>query len=157
VTGDERLVIAVSRRTVRRIALGIGALFVLSAVAVVAFHFAQGSGGPEVLPPATVPPVVGLCTQQLSYAADGNASPLFCPNGEINRLAWKYFADLNLLVMALGSNATPSDVESALASDLNGSNPIECSAYQLAYVYYGWRFAVDPTSGVLTGGCPIQR
>ena len=158
VTGKKRRVIAVNRRTAGRTALAAGGLAVVLTVAIVAFHFGQESGGAEVLRPATVPPAVGLCTQQLSYAADGNASPLFCPSGEINRLAWKYFADLNLLVMALGPNAKSSDVEAAVASDLNGSTgPIECSAYQLAAVYYGWTFGSDPTRSVLTGGCPIQR
>lgn len=156
-TEDDRLVIAANRRTAGWIALAAGGLAVVVASAVVAFHFGQGSVGPEVLPPATVPSVVGLCTQQLSYTADGNASPLFCSNGEINRLAWNYFADLNLLVMALGSKATAGDVEAAVASDLNGSDAIECSAYQLAAVYYGWNFGTDPTSAVLTGGCPIQH
>ncbi|HVC75439.1 MAG TPA: hypothetical protein VND96_02865 [Candidatus Micrarchaeaceae archaeon] len=156
-TEDYRLVIAANRRTAAWIALAAGGVAVVVASVVVTFHFGQGSTGPEVLPPAKVPSVVGLCTQQLSYAADGNASPLFCSNGEVNRLAWTYFADLNLLVMSLGSSATPGDVEAAVASDLNGSEAIECSAYQLATVYYGWNFGTDPTSSVLIGGCPVQR
>jgi hypothetical protein len=152
---DDRLVFAVSRRTVRWIALAVGVVAVLGAVAVVAFHLGQERGGPEVLSPATVPPVLGLCSAQLSYGADGNASPLFCSNHEINRAAWRYFAKLNLHVMALGPNAAPGDVESAVSADMSGSstNPIECSAYQLAAAYYGWSFGVDPTSGVIGGGC----
>lgn len=156
---DERLVIAVSRRTVSRVALAVGALGVLLAVGLTAYLIGRGTPGSEILSPATVPPVVGLCSAQLSYGADGNTSPLFCSNGEINKLAWNYFAKINLRVMALGPNASPSDVEAAVSADMNGSStgPIECSAYELAAVYYGWSFGVDPTSAVISGGCQIER
>lgn len=153
--GDDRLIVAVSRRTVRRIALAVGGLAIVVAVAVVAYQLGRRTAGSEVLPPASVPPVVGICSAQLSYGADGNASPLFCSNGEINRLAWEYFAKGNPRVMALGPNASDSDVESAVSSDIVGSTgPIECSAFQLAYVYYGWSFGVNPTSGAIEG-CPF--
>ena len=157
VVGDDPLVVAVSRRTARRIALTLGAIVVIAAIAFAAYLIGRRSAGPEVLAPATVPPAVGLCSAQLSYAADGNASPLFCSNHEINRLAWTYFAMGKPRVMALGLDASPSDVGSAVSADLsNSTGPIECSAYELAAVYYGWSFGVDPTSGVITGGCPTE-
>lgn len=159
VVGDDRIAVSVSRRTLRRIVLAVGALVIVAAIAIAAYLIGRGNRGQEVLSPATVPPVVGLCSAQLSYGADGNAAPLFCSNGEINRLAWSYFAKVNLRVTTLGPNASPSDVESAVSTDMNGSStgPIECSAYQLAAVYYGWSFGIDPTSGAITGGCPIER
>jgi len=119
----------------------------------------HGSPNPEVLPPAPGPPVGGLCSEQLTYRADGNASPLFCTNGDVNRLAWRYFADKRLTVMGLGIFAADTDVATAIRQDLSGhaTDAVECSAYQLASVYYGWGFGVDPTIGILTGGCPIPR
>jgi hypothetical protein len=159
VVGDDRVAVSVSRRTLRRIVLAVGALVIVAAIAIVAYLIGRANGGQEVLSPATVPPVVGLCSAQLSYAADGNASPLFCSNGEINKSAWNYFAKVNLRVMTLGPNASPGDVSAAVSADMNGSStgPIECSAYELAAVYYGWSFGVDPTSDAITGGCPIER
>jgi hypothetical protein len=134
-----------------------GALVIIAAVAVTAYLIGRGGSSSEALAPATVPPVVALCSAQLSYGADGNASPLFCSNGEINRLAWSYFAKDTPKVMALGPNATPSDVEAAVSADMHGSTgPIECSTFQLAYVYYGWSFGVNPTSNVLVD-CPFPR
>jgi hypothetical protein len=114
---------------------------------------------PEVLPPAPGPPVGGLCTEQLTSLPDGSVSPLFCSNGDVNRLAWRYFAHKDLAVMGLGIFAADTDVATAIRQDLSGhaTDAVECSAYQLASVYYGWGFAVDPTSGALTGGCPIPR
>jgi hypothetical protein len=107
---------------------------------------------------------VGICSEQLSFGADDKAGPLLCSNKEINSLAWKYYAEVSspsnshLRVMALGPNATPGDVEAAVSSDMNFSTgPVECSAYQLAAVYHGWSFGIDPTSGVIYGGCPIER
>jgi hypothetical protein len=152
-------VIALYPLNVNRMALGIGALVIVCAVAAAAAFMTQGSASPEVLPPAPGPPVAGLCTAQLDFGADGNAAPLFCPNGDINRLAWKYFADKRLAVMGMGIFAADTDVAAALRQDLSGhaTSPVECSAYQLASAYYGWRFVVDPTSGVLAGGCRIER
>ncbi|MGA7912895.1 MAG: hypothetical protein WCC30_15305 [Candidatus Dormiibacterota bacterium] len=117
----------------------------------------HSSPSPEVLPPAPGPPVSGLCTEQLTFLADGSVSPLFCSNGDVNRIAWRYFADKDLTVMGLGIFAADTDVATAIRQDLSGhaTGAVECSAYQLASVYYGWGFGVDVTTGVLTGGCPI--
>lgn len=119
----------------------------------------RGTANPEVLPPAPGPPVVGLCSEPLTYGADGSASPLFCSNGDINRLAWKYFAGAHLSVMGLGIFASDTEVAAAIGSDMSGSATglRECSAYRLAAAYYGWNFGVDPTTGALPGGCPPGR
>jgi len=142
-----------------RLVLGIGAFAIVCAIAIALAGLALGghnSSSPEVLPPAPGPPVGGLCTAQLTNLADGSVSPLFCSNGDVNRLAWKYFADKNLAVMGLGIFAADTDVAAAIRQDLSGraTNTVECGAYQLASVYYGWGFGVDPAIGVLTA-CPI--
>lgn len=57
-------------------------------------------------------------------------------------LAWAYFAKGNPLVMALSPEAVPEQVETAMCTDLKTSTiPIETSAGQLAFRYYGWNFA----------------
>jgi hypothetical protein len=96
------------------------------------------------LPPATVPPAAGVseCSLTLQIGADGNAGPLFCADGGINVLAWSYFAKDNPLVMALSSAAVQQQVETAMCTDLKTSTiPIETSAGQLAFRYYGWKFS----------------
>jgi hypothetical protein len=109
----------------------------------------------QVLPPATVPPKVDECTQQLTFGADGSVGPVSCANGDLNLLAWQEIAKGNPLVMTLGPYATPGQVEEALCSDLSNSTiPIASSAYQIAALYYGWSFAVDPSQILLDGGCP---
>jgi len=119
----------------------------------------HNSQSPEVLPPAPGPPVGGLCSAQLTHLPDGSVSPLFCSNGDVNRLAWRYFAGKNLSVMGLGIFAADTDVATAIRQDLSAhaTDAVECGAYQLASVYYGWGFGIDPTIGVLAVGCPIPR
>jgi len=108
-----------------------------------------------VLPPATIPPVVGECSQQLTFDADGNASPVLCQNGEINVIAWRYYAQGNSSVMSLGPNATPSQVFSALCADAyTSSYPIQDNVYILSAAYYGWNFAINPTSNLNGETCP---
>ena len=99
----------------------------------------------------------GLCSAPLTHLPDGTVSPLFCSNGDINRLAWRYLAGKHLGVMGLGIFAADTDVAAAIRQDLSGhaGEAIECGAYQLASVYYGWGFGVNPTLGVLAGGCPM--
>ena len=102
----------------------------------------------QVLPPATVPSKVDECTQQLTFEADGNAGPISCANGDLNVLAWEHFASGNPLVMSLGPYATPTQVQAALCADMQASTiPIETSTYNISALYYGWSFAIDPTSG----------
>lgn len=105
------------------------------------------------LPPATVAPEVNECVQQLIFEAYGTAGPLTCANGDLNTVAWDYYAKNSPLVLTLGSYATPSEVERALCSDLPTSTiPIETDIYHLAALYYGWSFAINPTT-VLMGSC----
>jgi serine/threonine protein kinase len=66
------------------------------------------SGTRAVLAPATIPPVVNECSQQLSFGVDGDAAPLTCVDGSLNAVAWAYFAKGNPTVMSLGPDATPS-------------------------------------------------
>jgi hypothetical protein len=55
--------------------------------------------------------------------------------------------------MALGPYATPGQVETALRADLPKSTiPITSQAYSISELYYGWKFAVDPTSILTSGG-----
>jgi hypothetical protein len=159
VTVDKRFAIALKSRAARRLALAIGALAIVGAVAASGYLMGSGPAGPTVLSPAPGPPAVGLCSQQLSIGPGGDASPLFCSNGSINRLAWEYFANAHLSVIGLGIFASDTDVASAIAQDMRGGStgPMECSAYRLAAAYYGWSFGVDATSGALKGGCPIER
>lgn len=107
-----------------------------------------------VLPPATVPPVVGECSQQLIFDADGNAGPLTCTNGDINVLAWQYYAKMNSSAMSLGPDATPSQVYRALCAGVyNTSFPIQDNIYALSATYYGWHFAVNPSDEINNGSC----
>jgi len=136
--------------------LGAGVFIAVCAVAVAAFNSLQDIS-PRTLSPAHVPPVVGVCTAQLSVDQNGNVSPLFCPSGEINSLAWNHYAQEQLRVMAMGQHPKPSDVETAVEQDLKAraSATAECNAATLAAAYYGWNFHIKPVSG-LRLDCPIQ-
>jgi hypothetical protein len=106
----------------------------------------------EILVPATVPPKVDECTEQLLTAADGTVGPLKCPGGKLNTLAWQYYAKFDPQVMSLGPFATEGEVARTVCSDLKNSNigtrPKETEAYQISALYYGWRFVLpaDPAS-----------
>jgi hypothetical protein len=108
-----------------------------------------------ILPPATSQPVVAECSQQLEYGADGSFGPLTCANGtELNTLAWNAASANRPLIMSLGPDASPGQVNAALCTDLNNSTiPIETGAYHLAAMYYGWTFAYDPSSTLADGSC----
>jgi hypothetical protein len=136
--------------------LGAGVLIFVCAVAVAAFNSLQDIS-PRTLSPARVPPVVGVCTQQLNLDQNGNVSPLFCPDGGINTLAWSYYARQQLSIMAMGQHPKPSAVEMAIEQDLKAraSATAECNAATLAAAYYGWNFHIKPVSG-LRLDCPIQ-
>ncbi|MFZ0994714.1 MAG: hypothetical protein WAO09_01860 [Candidatus Dormiibacterota bacterium] len=114
----------------------------------------QSAAHPSALAPASVPPVVGECSQQLGFGGDGNASPLICKNGDVNVLAWNYFATIDSALMGMGRRATEQEVQTQLCSDLQHSTiPIEQSAYTLAKTYYGWRFAGDPINPLVNDAC----
>ena len=95
---------------------------------------------------------------QLSYGADGNAGPVTCPNGDVNVLAWKYFAPDKPKVMALGPYASPLQVLSAMCADMPHSTyPIEGSIEKISAAYYGWQFGIDMAQALVDGGCPSKR
>jgi hypothetical protein len=113
-----------------------------------------------ILKPATVPSKTAECQQTLTYASNGNPSPLQCTNGDLNVLAWNALSALEPTVMKLGYNASQSQVESAICVDANVadldstpaiSEPLEASAYALASLYYGWSFNLNPQSVI--AGC----
>jgi hypothetical protein len=117
-----------------------------------------------VLAPATVPPVSNECTLQLTYDTDGNVSPLVCPDGGVNGLAWHVYAYGSSSVLdssellRLGPYASPAQVYEAMCHDYTNvykTRPITESAEQLAQTYYGWRFAGDnPLQDFQVRGCP---
>jgi hypothetical protein len=110
-----------------------------------------------VLPPATVPPVKDECTEQLVYDADGNVTPLTCPDGGVNTVAWKHFAVSGAELLRLGLYATPTQVYQAICHDYHtvyGTGPITESAEEIAQAYYQWKFGVNPLSEFEQLGCP---
>lgn len=95
-----------------------------------------------LLASATVPLFVPACPRP-SYSADGNVSPLFCKID--NPLALKFYESLAPRVFALGSTASPQQVERALAAaEAHATNPEMCAVYQLAAWWRHWHFGVDP-------------
>jgi hypothetical protein len=101
----------------------------------------------QVLPPATDLPVAMLCSKGIVAAADGNATPLFCRNGAVNVLAWKYYSEISESILSLGQNPNEGQPQSAICDDIahNGATrATEVSGYRLAAAYYGWTFTFDP-------------
>lgn len=110
-----------------------------------------------VLTPATVPPVSAECTEQVTYDADGNVSPLTCANGGVNTVAWQNYAygQTTTLdgseLLRLGRYASPAQVYQAMCydyADVYKTKPATESAEEIAQAYYGWKFA---------GGTPLQE
>ena len=104
----------------------------------------SGSKSPrQTLQPESNPPVIDECTQPITTAQDGNVSPLFCPNGDLNVTAWKALAVTGHdAPMALGPSATEAQV---VASECGGkagmTGTIAQSQEQLAAAYNGWPFS----------------
>jgi hypothetical protein len=144
-----------SYRVARWWLVGIG-LVVAVVIAVLAFNDMRARMPGEILPPASVPPVVALCSQPVSPSVDGTVSPLFCENGALNKQAWISLAADGTEVMRVGRDATPAAVLLAIRDDLRDreSGARECSAALLAAAYYGWSFHVAPVDG-LPIDCPI--
>jgi hypothetical protein len=102
-----------------------------------------------VLSPAAVPPRSGVseCSITLEVGMDGNASPVYCPDGGINVQAWTYFEKLKPQVMALSPDSTVQQVEAAMCADLSTSTvPIETSAGELAFVTTAGSSSASQTS-----------
>ena len=121
---------------------------------------ANTSTGNPVLKPATVPSKIAVCQQGLTYASNGNPSPVQCNDGALNELAWNALSAQEPTVMTLGYYPTISQVEAAMCKDANAANldssaaisgPLEETAYQLASLYYGWSFNLNPASVI--AGC----
>lgn len=127
---------------------------------------APATGGPTtnayaILKPATVPSKIAECSQPLTYQSNGNPSPVQCADGGLNILAWNALAALEPKVMGLGYTPSITQVKTDICIDGNAANqdsttaisaPLEITAYQLAFLYYGWSFNINPGS-LLTNGC----
>ena len=73
----------------------------------------------------------------------------------LNVIAWRYFAmgGEHTKILSLGSFATPEQVIQAMCQDKAGTIPLEQTAYEIAQLYYGWDFAVDPSDSY-PSSCP---
>ncbi len=120
-----------------------------------------GASSYAILKPADVPPKIGECSQTLSYASNGDPSPISCANGDLNILDWQAVAALEPTVMKLGYSATQAQIQHAICVDGNVADadssaaisaPIETNAYEIASLYYGWKFNINP-SALLLSGC----
>lgn len=91
----------------------------------------------------------------VATGADGNITPVTCPDGHPNAYAMPALQGAAPRMMGLGQSATPAVVQSAACADLANSstNPIEESAYKLAKALNGWSFGVDPADGGLFSFC----
>lgn len=98
----------------------------------------------------------------ITHDADGNASPVLCPDGHPNAEADAYFREQSpaLTVLELGPTATASQVLASMCIDVNQAHvtyPIETSVEELAQVENGWSFAgwttSYPTHYLVSGGC----
>ena len=110
-----------------------------------------------ILAPARVAPVRDECSHSLVHDADGNVAPLLCANGDVNILAWRWYAKgwvfhgpfVWSTTMGLGRYATYRQVVAAMCVDMAniyGTIPMTLSSETLAAAYYGWHFARDPAS-----------
>lgn len=139
------------------VAAGVGAYVVLSStakpVAVNNAGSASAASNYTILHPATVPPKISECSQTLTYASNGNPSPVTCNDGGLNVLAWNAISAQEPKVMTLGYGATQAQVQSAMCADASAANldssvsisePLEITAYRLSALYYGWNFQVNP-------------
>ncbi len=108
---------------------------------------ATPTSNPLILAPATTPSSVGVCTQQLSFGADGTVGPILCSDGAVNTLAWTYYDQMYPGIFAIGAYATQGQVAQAV-TQMTGSIPTSEDAYCLAKAYYGWQFAdsLDPAN-----------
>lgn len=98
----------------------------------------------DILAPATTPPVVDECSLSILTTADGNAKPLFCPDGGINVLAWNFYVGEGFSpLLGLGPSASEATVIQTMCTDYQGI-PRGESAASLAAAYYGWSFTSDP-------------
>lgn len=121
------------------------------------------------LPPSQIPATPSQTPQYvvlpescgaLAYGADGNINPITCPDGRPNAAADAYLRHITppLAVLALGPDASPSDVLAAMCGDRPHSTiPIESSAEELVQAENDWQFngwgADYQTTYLVNGGC----
>jgi hypothetical protein len=106
------------------------------------------------LPPVSVPPAIATCQIPVTHEADGNVSPLLCPDGGVNVIAWAYYAKSADPILNLGSNSSATSVERALCEVQGATLQTRLDEYRLASAYYGWRFSTSPTNVLTTStGC----
>jgi len=109
----------------------------------------------KVLPPATIASKTAECSQQLTTANDGSTGPITCSNGYLNVLEWNdLFKSDTPAFITLGYNATETQVQTAICSNLMNNNldktmVIEGNAYSIAALYYGWNFSTNPMTAVI--------
>jgi hypothetical protein len=87
--------------------------------------------------------------QRITYAVDGSAGPVVCPDGHPNAYMMPPLGSEAPHMMSLGEFATTGDVSAAACADLRHAHstlPIEESAYQFMKALNGWSFAIDPAS-----------
>jgi hypothetical protein len=152
-----------------RAAIAGGVLAVVVAIAIIALIIGHSTStksesgshgsasGLQTLAPAKVPPVSAECSERLSFAADGTAAPVTCPNGGVNIRAWQWYAKIGNEITELTTGATPSDVHTTACDDTsNGvSGAEEDDLYTMAAAYYGWHFSYNPTRNLES--CPGQQ
>ena len=95
----------------------------------------------HTLAPATVLPVIALCSTPVTHTADGNAYPLRCRSGALNVTAWNFYAGLVPTTMALGYNPTVTRINAALCHDsvtMHDTGPELQYGYEMAAAYNGW-------------------
>jgi hypothetical protein len=105
--------------------------------------------------PDGAPPSAGTTDcPHIAYGADGTAGPLFCSNGQPNPPVLAYYRHMQLGVMTLGTDATPTQVLNTMCADLpHSSFPIETDAYDLAAELKQWSFGINPAQEMTQGGC----
>ncbi len=92
--------------------------------------------------------------QRVSSGADGNVSPVLCPDGHPNAYAMPTLESTASAMFSLGEFATTGQIENAACRDLpHSTNPIEQSAYQFMQALNGWQFGIDPTDNGLFSYC----
>jgi hypothetical protein len=101
------------------------------------------------LVPAPDPPSPGVteCSLALTHDADGNVTPLFCPDGGINTQAWFTLAPDSPALLSQGAVATASSLAHAICRDIRVSDataPPEYSMVELVARYYRWTFRLAP-------------
>lgn len=90
--------------------------------------------------------------------ADGNVSPVVCPDGHPSQAADAYFRAIRpkLTVLDLGGGASIEEVEQAMCTDKRVShmtNPIEESAYEIRAAEVGWNFGSKPGDWLISQSC----